>query len=69
MPNKLRFLIFRCLDLNQKSCFACPGYKFIGDRLRSVWNAVLIDGQWRLIDNDWGARHLQGDEILYLISF
>ena len=39
-----------------------PDYKFGGDQdpFRGSWNAVLIDGQWRLIDTNWGARHVTG---------
>lgn len=39
-----------------------PEYKFKNedDPFRGNWNAVLINGQWRLIDTHWGARHILG---------
>ncbi|XP_039257624.2 uncharacterized protein LOC120334225 [Styela clava] len=41
-----------------------PDYKFTGagDPFRGSWNAVLINGQWRLIDTHWGARHVLEDD-------
>lgn len=40
-----------------------------------AWNAVQLDGQWRLIDSTWGAGNLNGkefvkrfDEFFYLVS-
>jgi len=44
----------------------CPDYKFLdkNDSFRGTWNAVLIDGQWRLIDTHWGARHVTGKDFL-----
>ncbi|XP_078586745.1 uncharacterized protein LOC144868426 [Branchiostoma floridae x Branchiostoma japonicum] len=33
-----------------------------GDRHRGTWNAVLVDGEWRLIDCHWGSRHVTGDD-------
>jgi len=40
----------------------CPDHKFKldTDAFRGSWNAVLIDGEWRLIDTHWGARHVTG---------
>eukprot|EP00058_Branchiostoma_floridae_P023043 XP_002608533.1 hypothetical protein BRAFLDRAFT_92385 [Branchiostoma floridae] len=37
-----------------------------GDRHRGTWNAVLVDGEWRLIDCHWGSRHVT--EGRYLIE-
>ena len=34
-----------------------PGMKFIDNTFTHPWNAVLICGQWRLIDANWGARY------------
>ena len=28
----------------------------------SSWAAVLVDGIWRLIDVNWGARHVTGSD-------
>lgn len=30
----------------------------IGERTNHAWNAVKIDGKWRLVDSTWGAGHL-----------
>ena len=45
-----------------------PDYHF-GDKsdpFRGSWNAVLIDGQWRLLDTNWGSRHVTGRPTLQL---
>ncbi|VDK80358.1 unnamed protein product [Dibothriocephalus latus] len=33
-----------------------PGMQFTGSDHKHCWNAVLIDGTWRLVDCEWGAR-------------
>lgn len=38
------------------------GQKINKDLHRGEWNAVLIDGNWRLINSFWGACVLSGDE-------
>ncbi|KAL7672981.1 hypothetical protein ACOME3_007856 [Neoechinorhynchus agilis] len=35
-----------------------PGYRFDSDSFLNTWNAVLIDGEWRFVQCNWGARHL-----------
>jgi len=45
-----------------------PDYEF-GDKtdpFRGSWNAVLLDGQWRLVDTNWGSRHVTGWLIINL---
>ncbi|CAF5100901.1 unnamed protein product, partial [Rotaria socialis] len=27
-------------------------------KFTNTWNAVLIDGEWRFVQCNWGARHL-----------
>ena len=34
------------------------------DKSNHAWNAVLIDGQWRLIDSTWGAGYDAGDRYI-----
>ncbi|XP_076823906.1 uncharacterized protein LOC143469916 isoform X2 [Clavelina lepadiformis] len=42
-----------------------PDHKFQpNDSFRGSWNAVLIDQQWRLIDTNWGARHVTEEDDL-----
>ncbi|VDN13471.1 unnamed protein product [Dibothriocephalus latus] len=33
-----------------------PGMRFAGSIYKNPWNAVLIDGVWRLVDCQWAAR-------------
>lgn len=47
-----------CVEIKgrSKSVGYEPGMKFEGDMFRNTWNAVLIDGEWRLVQCNWGAR-------------
>lgn len=35
-----------------------PGMKIQPGKFTNTWNAVLIDGEWRFVQCNWGARHL-----------
>ncbi|CAI4221763.1 unnamed protein product [Auanema sp. JU1783] len=41
-----------------KSAGYQPGYSFDDHRFRNTWNAVYLDGSWRFVQCNWGARHL-----------
>ncbi|KHJ87475.1 hypothetical protein OESDEN_12753, partial [Oesophagostomum dentatum] len=41
-----------------KSAGYQPGYSFDDNRFRNTWNAVYLDGSWRFVQCNWGARHL-----------
>ncbi|KAK5966308.1 LIM zinc-binding domain-containing protein, partial [Trichostrongylus colubriformis] len=41
-----------------KSAGYQPGYSFEDNRFRNTWNAVYLDGSWRFVQCNWGARHL-----------
>lgn len=47
-----------CCEVNGKSKSVGyePGMKFEGNMFRNTWNAVLIEGEWRLVQCNWGAR-------------
>ncbi|XP_041357977.1 hillarin-like isoform X2 [Gigantopelta aegis] len=49
-----------CLEIkgHSKSVGYEPGMKITDDTFQNTWNSVLIDGDWRLIQCNWGARHL-----------
>ncbi|KAF7640349.1 LIM zinc-binding domain-containing protein [Meloidogyne graminicola] len=41
-----------------KSAGYQPGIPFPDNRFRNTWNAVFLDGSWRFVQCNWGARHL-----------
>ncbi|XP_013409108.1 hillarin isoform X2 [Lingula anatina] len=49
-----------CVEIKGKSKSVGyePGMKFRDDMFNNTWNAVLVDRQWRLVQCNWGARHL-----------
>ncbi|KAK6188332.1 hypothetical protein SNE40_004527 [Patella caerulea] len=49
-----------CVEIkgHSKSVGYEPGMKITPETFQNTWNCVLIDGDWRLIQCNWGARHL-----------
>ena len=49
-----------CVDIkgHSKSVGYEPGMKIQPGKFTNTWNAVLIDGEWRYVQCNWGARHL-----------
>jgi hypothetical protein len=49
-----------CVDIkgHSKSVGYEPGMKIQPGKFTNTWNAVLIDGEWRFVQCNWGARHL-----------
>ncbi|KAK0065116.1 hillarin [Biomphalaria pfeifferi] len=49
-----------CVEIkgHSKSVGYEPGMKISPTTFQNTWNAVLIDREWRLIQCNWGARHL-----------
>lgn len=41
-----------------KSAGYQPGMRFEDNRFRNTWNSVFLDGSWRFVQCNWGARHL-----------
>jgi len=36
-----------------------PGAHFHGSQFRNQWTAVWVDGSWRFVNCNWGARHVK----------
>ncbi|KAL4236037.1 hypothetical protein ACF0H5_004423 [Mactra antiquata] len=49
-----------CVEIkgHSKSVGYEPGMRIQPEMFQNTWNAVLIDGDWRLVQCNWGARHL-----------
>ncbi|CAH1773301.1 unnamed protein product [Owenia fusiformis] len=49
-----------CVEIkgHSKSVGYEPGMRMRSDTFQNTWNAVLIAGDWRLVQCNWGARHL-----------
>lgn len=50
----------QCVEIkgHSKSVGYEPGMKINPESFQNTWNAVYIDGDWRLVQCNWGARHL-----------
>ena len=67
----------RLADLTNLECVIIPGFvkmlpKDIGRKPASVnhtWNAVKIEGKWKLLDVTWGAGELDYDKKIFLPAF
>ena len=51
-----------CVEVkgHSKSVGYEPGMKITPDIFQNTWNCVLIAGDWRLIQCNWGARSVRG---------
>ncbi|KAK3091624.1 hypothetical protein FSP39_021331 [Pinctada imbricata] len=49
-----------CVEIkgHSKSVGYEPGMKIKPEMFQNTWNAALVDGDWRLVQCNWGARHL-----------
>ncbi|CAF1090583.1 unnamed protein product [Rotaria sp. Silwood1] len=54
------FAALHCVDVkgHSKSVGYEPGMHIAEGKFTNTWNAVLIDGEWRFVQCNWGARHL-----------
>ncbi|UJR15078.1 hypothetical protein I4U23_002045 [Adineta vaga] len=54
------FAALHCVDVkgHSKSVGYEPGMHIGEGKFTNTWNAVLIDGEWRFVQCNWGARHL-----------
>ncbi|XP_014769685.1 hillarin [Octopus bimaculoides] len=50
----------QCVEIkgHSKSVGYEPGMKILPENFQNTWNAIYIDGDWRLVQCNWGARHL-----------
>jgi hypothetical protein len=58
-----------CVDIkgHSKSVGYEPGMKIQPGKFTNTWNAVLVDGEWRFVQCNWGARHLVMSKVGVLI--
>ncbi|CAF0838526.1 unnamed protein product [Rotaria sordida] len=54
------FAALHCVDVkgHSKSVGYEPGMRIAEGKFTNTWNAVVIDGEWRFVQCNWGARHL-----------
>ncbi|CAF3627643.1 unnamed protein product [Adineta steineri] len=54
------FAAIYCVDVkgHSKSVGYEPGMQIGEGKFTNTWNAVVIDGEWRFVQCNWGARHL-----------
>ncbi|CAF1546304.1 unnamed protein product, partial [Adineta ricciae] len=54
------FAAIYCVDVkgHSKSVGYEPGMQIAEGKFTNTWNAVVIDGEWRFVQCNWGARHL-----------
>jgi len=57
---KNSFAGLHCVDVkgHSKSVGYEPGMRIGDGKFTNTWNAVVIDGEWRFVQCNWGARHL-----------
>ena len=50
-----------CVEVkgHSKSVGYEPGMKITPDIFQNTWNSVLVAGDWRLIQCNWGARSVE----------
>jgi hypothetical protein len=54
------FAGLHCVDVkgHSKSVGYEPGMRIGEGKFTNTWNAMVIDGEWRFVQCNWGARHL-----------
>jgi hypothetical protein len=57
---EISFAALHCVDVkgHSKSVGYEPGMRIGEGKFTNTWNAVVIDGEWRFVQCNWGARHL-----------
>ena len=52
------FAALHCVDVkgHSKSVGYEPGMRIAEGKFTNTWNAVVIDGEWRFVQCNWGAR-------------
>ncbi len=56
----ISFAALHCVDVkgHSKSVGYEPGMRIAEGKFTNTWNAVLIDGEWRFVQCNWGARFI-----------